>query len=102
MIDDADTTSRADQRSLEPLAGADTSMPLAARSDADETDETAEIRVEIEQTQADLAETINAIQEKLNPQTLAEQAKDSIRETATGMVEQAKQTVREATIGKAE
>lgn len=97
MTDYSDTT-RADERAAPPPASVDAGVPL----DADETDETLDIREDIEQTRADLSETINAIQERLNPQTLVEQAKDSVRETATDMVDHAKETVRDATIGKAE
>lgn len=71
-------------------------------SDAGEIDETVEMRAEIEQTQANLSETINAIQDRLNPQAVMDRAKDTARETATDLVTQAKDTVREATIGKAE
>jgi ElaB/YqjD/DUF883 family membrane-anchored ribosome-binding protein len=102
MNDHADTT-RAYQRPLEPPAYIDEAAPLsAAPIDGAETDETAQIRAEIEQTRGDLSETIDAIQDRLNPQTLVEQAKESVRETATGVVEQAKETVRDATIGRAE
>jgi gas vesicle protein len=62
------------------------------------TDSTAEIRANIEQTRADMSETIEAIQERLNPQHLREQVKDQVRE----QVEEAKAQVRDATIGKAE
>ncbi len=102
MNDHADTT-RAYQRPLEAPVYADQTAPLTEASiDAGEADETAQMRVEIEQTRGELSETIDAIQERLDPQTLVEQAKDSVRETATGVVEQAKETVRDATIGRAE
>jgi ElaB/YqjD/DUF883 family membrane-anchored ribosome-binding protein len=102
MNDHADAT-RAYQRPLEPPAYVDEAAPLTAASiDTGATDETMQIRAEIEQTRGDLSETIDAIQDRLNPQTLVEQAKDSVRETATGVVEQAKETVRDATIGRAE
>ena len=101
MNDYTDAT-RGDGRTFVTPAGVDQGSPVAASIEVGDTDETTEIRVEIEQTRADLTETINAIQDRLNPQTLVEQAKDSVRETATGMVEQAKETVRDATIGKAE
>lgn len=60
--------------------------------------ETAEIRANIEQTRADMSETINAIQERLNPTHLKEQAKEQVRE----QFEEAKEMVREATIGRVE
>jgi len=45
--------------------------------------EAAEIRSGIEQTRADLSETIDALQEKLDPARIAEQVKGQIREKAT-------------------
>ena len=74
-----------------------------------QTPETAAIRGDIEQTRAEMAGTIDAIQEKLDPEVLQEQAKDTIREAKTAAVEvadhalqQAKEAVRGATIGKVE
>jgi ElaB/YqjD/DUF883 family membrane-anchored ribosome-binding protein len=62
----------------------------------------AEIRSGIEQTRADLSETIDALQEKLDPARIAEQVKGQIREKATEAYDTAKDAVKEATIGKAE
>src|SRR3954447_26107387 len=64
--------------------------------------EAAHIRSDIEHTRADLSETINALQEKLDPTRIAEQVKDQIREKATEAYDTAKTAVKEATIGKAE
>jgi ElaB/YqjD/DUF883 family membrane-anchored ribosome-binding protein len=61
-------------------------------------DDPQEIRAEIEHTRADLSETLDAIQDKLNPEHLKEQVRDQARAT----VEQAKETVREATISRTE
>jgi ElaB/YqjD/DUF883 family membrane-anchored ribosome-binding protein len=47
----------------------------------------AEIRAEIDLTRAELTETLNAIQEKLNPQRLKEQATDQVRAATVGRVE---------------
>lgn len=63
-----------------------------------QTDDTAAIRGNIENTRAEMSETIEAIQERLNPQTLREQAKEQVRE----QYEEVKAAVRDATIGKAE
>jgi len=82
-------------------------------SSVSSTDDTAVIRSDIEQTRAEMSETIEAIQERLNPQRLTEQVKDQVREqfeeaktTVKDQVreqfEEAKATVRDATIGKAE
>ena len=59
-----------------------------------EVDEIEITRVEIERTRAGMSETVDAIQERLSPENLKEQAKDR--------VEQAKDRVKEATVGKAQ
>jgi hypothetical protein len=48
-----------------------------------------EIRVEIEQTRVELSETIDAIQERLSPEHLKEQATSAVREATVGKAEQA-------------
>jgi len=81
-------------------------------SDA-ETPETRQIRMGIERTRAEMSGTIDAIQEKLNPQHIAEQVRHTVHEqfeeakatvshTVREQFEEAKATVRNATIGKAE
>lgn len=81
--------------------------PAAAPEDlvttpGDETsEEIEEARSEIVQTRQEMSETIEALREKLNPQALAQQAKDSVREATVGRaqhavsetVEKAQQTV---------
>ena len=67
-------------------------------ANADETDDTAEIRNNIEQTRSEMSETIEAIQARLSPQNIKEQAREQVRE----QYEEVKATVRDATIGKAE
>ena len=64
----------------------------------DSSDETEEIRANIEQTRAEMSETIDALQERLSPTNLKEQAKEQVRE----QFEEAKTMVREATIGRVE
>lgn len=54
--------------------------------DADQTPE--EIRDDIEDTRADMSETIDAIQERLSPDHLMGQAKESVREATIGRAEQ--------------
>jgi hypothetical protein len=68
--------------------------------DADE--EVVVVRAEIEQTRDQLSETIDAIQERLNPQVLMQQARDAAQETVQEKVDQARDAVRQATIGKVE
>jgi hypothetical protein len=64
----------------------------AAKADAADADERVEaLRVEIEETRTELSGTVDAIQEKLNPAALADQAK-----------EHAKEAVYDATVGRAE
>jgi ElaB/YqjD/DUF883 family membrane-anchored ribosome-binding protein len=51
---------------------------------AEEGDDVEATRAQIEQTRADLSETIDAIQQKLSPQNLAEQAKSTVRDATVG------------------
>ncbi|MDQ3701734.1 MAG: DUF3618 domain-containing protein [Chloroflexota bacterium] len=57
--------------------------------------ETAVAREEIEQTRAEMSETIDAIQSRLDPEVLTEQAKDSAQEVADRAIQQAKEAVQE-------
>jgi len=66
--------------------------------DAAPDQDTAAIRANIEQTRSEMSSTIDAIQERLNPEHLKDQVKEQVKE----QFEEAKATVREATIGKAE
>jgi ElaB/YqjD/DUF883 family membrane-anchored ribosome-binding protein len=53
----------------------------------DATDATDTIRGDIEDTRANMSSTIDAIQEKLSPQRLTEQAKDAVRDATVGRVQ---------------
>jgi hypothetical protein len=53
----------------------------------DNTGETESIRADIEHTRSQMSATIDAIQEKLNPQNLVDQAKGAMREATIGRVE---------------
>jgi len=64
----------------------------------DDDEDVADIRSDIEQTRDHMSETINALQERLSPDTLKEQVKEQVAE----QVREVKDNVREATIGKAE
>lgn len=90
-------------------------VPGAA--DAPRGEPTERIVVDIEHTRAELSGTLGAIGQKLDPQLLMEQARETVTETANNVVEQvketvsdtathavqqAKETVREATVGKVE
>jgi len=59
---------------------------------AQQPDDPAAIEAGIERTRAEMSETIDAIQERLSPENLKEEAK----ETASELAEQAKQAAREA------
>jgi ElaB/YqjD/DUF883 family membrane-anchored ribosome-binding protein len=81
---------------------ADSSAIRRDESSTEGDPEAAEIRSRIERTRVDLSETIDALQEKLDPTRIAEQVKDQIKEKATEAFDSAKDSVREATIGRAE
>lgn len=49
-----------------------------------------------------MSQTIDALQEKLDPARIAEQVKEQIRERATEAYDSAKESIRDATIGRAE
>jgi Protein of unknown function (DUF3618) len=101
---------RADQ-----LGGHEAARMRAGEPDetAEESAETAAARSDIKQTRAEMSSTIEAIQDKLDPEVLSEQAKDTahdVTDYAIGQAKaavqevtgQAKTALREATIGKAE
>lgn len=58
-----------------------------------------EIRADIVRTRSDLGETLDRIQERLNPQHLKEQAKDAVRGATIGKAEQAVSTARDSAKG---
>src|SRR5688572_21610204 len=64
--------------------------------DANGADRTEEIRTKIEETRADMGETIDAIQERLSFANISEQ----VSEHVSNALETAKETVYDATIGK--
>lgn len=49
---------------------------------ARDDDEVAQTRAEIEQTRADMGETVDALQDRLSPENIRYQAKEQVRETA--------------------
>lgn len=60
---------------------------------------TAEIRSEIEQTRADMTDTIDAIQDKLRPSNIVSNAKDTVREATVGKVKAMANTARDRFAG---
>ncbi len=81
--------------------GETTSEVGAVHNPDDGSPDTAQIRSGIEQTRSNLSETIDALQQKLDPANIAEQVKTQIRDKATEAYGVAKSTVVDATVGKA-
>jgi gas vesicle protein len=71
---------------------------LQAKNAPQPEEQVTEIRESIEQTRANMTETIDELQERLSPSHLKEQVKEQVVE----QYKQARETVREATIGKVE
>ncbi|MDQ3704015.1 MAG: DUF3618 domain-containing protein [Chloroflexota bacterium] len=83
-------------------ADVDADAGASASDDVIIPDDPDAIRAGIEQTRAEMSSTINAIQEKLNPQVLMDQAKDTLQDAASNIISTAKDSVREATVGRVE
>jgi len=64
-------------------------------SAADSDDNTEQLRAEIEDTRADMTQTINEIQERLSPEHLVGQVKETVREATIGKVEKVMSSVGE-------
>jgi len=70
---------------------------------ADDYDEhTEQLRAEIEDTRADMSQTLNEIQERLSPDHLMGQVKETVREATIGKVERVMERVGETISGVAE
>ena len=54
-----------------------------------DVDEREATRAEIERTRADMSETVDAIQDRLSPESLKEQAKDRVKEATVGKAQEA-------------
>jgi ElaB/YqjD/DUF883 family membrane-anchored ribosome-binding protein len=65
-------------------------------------DSTTRIRSDIERTREDMSETIDEIQERLSPATLAAQAKEAVKEQTVGRVKEAARGVSESASNTAE
>lgn len=61
------------------------------------TDNPEQIRAEIEDTRAEMSQTINEIQERLSPEHLMGQVKETVREATIGKVERVMETIGEVT-----
>src|ERR1041385_7628052 len=73
-------------------------ISAAADSDAN----TEQLRADIEDTRADMSQTINEIQERLSPEHLVGQVKETVREATIGKVERVMDKVGQTISGVAE
>ena len=64
----------------------DSMTPASGRHLAQDKADTNEIKREIERTRVEMSETLGEIQERLRPDHLIQQAKDTVTEAATGKV----------------
>src|SRR5687768_14210941 len=70
------------------------SVTFIERDDSDD-DETDRIKADIEETRAEMGQTLNEIQERLSPEHLMDQVKETVREATIGKVERVMETVNE-------
>ncbi len=69
-------------------AAADSDESRTTSTFADDYDEnTDQLRANIEDTRADMSQTLNEIQERLSPENLVDQVKETVREATIGKVE---------------
>jgi len=79
-----------DERTNQISAAADSDDLRTTPTSADDYDEnTEQLRADIEDTRADMSQTLNEIQERLSPENLMGQAKEAVREATIGKVEKA-------------
>ena len=76
-------------------ASPDPALAGAPIGGAREVDEVEVNRAEIERTRTDMSETVDAIQDKLSPQNIKEQAKEQAKDTAKGAGSTIMETIRE-------
>jgi len=77
-----------DEATNQIRTAADSDESRTTSSVADDHDEnTEELRAEIEDTRADMTQTINEIQERLSPENLMGQVKETVRDATIGKVE---------------
>lgn len=70
---------------------------IASGSAVDYEEDAEQIRAGIEDTRADMSQTINEIQERLSPEHLMGQVKETVREATIGKVERVMETIGEVT-----
>ena len=74
-----------ERNEINPVDARSAREPLAQGA-AQGSNETAEIKSEIERTRVEMSETLGEIQERLRPDHLIQQAKDTVSEAASGKV----------------
>jgi len=74
---------------MDPEAGRVGRLDTVDDTDDVEVTEVEVTRARIEQTRSEMGDTIDAIKEKLNPDVLVQQAKDSVREATIGRAQEA-------------
>src|ERR1044072_1181996 len=91
------------ERKDQIMAAADSKDPRPTAISGDDYDEnTEQLRADIEDTRADMTQTINEIQERLSPEHLVGQVKETVREATIGKVEKVMERVGETISGAAE
>lgn len=83
-------------------ADSDESRITATSADDHDDENTEELRAEIEDTRAEMTQTINEIQERLSPEHLVGQIKETVREATIGKVERVMERVGETISGVTE
>lgn len=81
------------------IASTEDREPYLAVGSTDDNEDPEQIRAEIEDTRAEMSQTINEIQERLSPENVMEQVKEKVREATVGKVERIMNRVGE-TIGE--
>ncbi len=76
-----------DERTDQIGAAADSDESRISIAADDHDENTEQLRAEIEDTRADMTQTINEIQERLSPENLVGQVKETVREATIGKVE---------------
>src|SRR5689334_21201760 len=92
-----------DEATNQISAAADSDESRTPDTSADVYDEnTEQLRADIEDTRADMTQTINEIQERLSPENLVGQVKETVREATIGKVEKVMGQVGETLSGVTE
>ena len=93
-----------DERTDQIIAADSDESRITATSavDYDENEHTEQLRAEIEDTRADMSQTINEIQERLSPEYLMGQVKETVRDATIGKVGRVMERVGETMSGVTE